>query len=216
MSPAVPTRKKEDDLKARLRHSKECVIDMQFLASTRNYDIQEIVPVLQAELAVLWSNTRSLLAILINEVALHPTMRYLKGQMERMYVHFYRHCTVLLAHAKSVCDAKEADEKIADFQFETFTPPYGITDWTDWMSYQRKTRQTTLKHVEQAVDWWEKLHNRGKAIKALIERVIVDLKRDLDLVLRINMEQNLFRVCTKSACPIVAEGRPCGINPVCF
>lgn len=145
--PLPTTQKKEEDLRFRLSQSKKMVTDIQIYTSTSNYDAQELVHLLQAELPKLRVHTAALLAYLDNKAPPgDATAQQLRGRVRRMY----SRCILLQTHAKSLVDAKETDEKIAEFQFETFTPPYGIADWTDWTSHERKTCQKQLIHVEEA------------------------------------------------------------------
>jgi len=180
MSSPAPEPEKEDELKARLQHSKDSVTQFQMSVEALKDEAKHAQSLLETKLSKV-SRVKartypskghdSDLKYLANDVTPVPV----KIKLEELRTR----CSMLLLQAKSLVDAKKIDGIIAEVEFDIFTPPHGITEWAHWTSHRIQTRQDHFSDLEEAVAWWEKQRETWKGIQATVSETRDALRRDL-------------------------------------
>jgi hypothetical protein len=184
--PPPSEQQQEDELKIRLKNSKEWVTEFQMFVTALNDTMKPTVGLLQSHLstiAVCSSFIRNKGLALNANLSPNSTLAKINSRLKVLI----DHCIYLQEHADSIVDATKIDSIIAEVEFEIFTPPHGITVWADWASHQRQTHLKDLKSLEEAVDWWEKMRQHWENIKAMVLEVRAALYSDINRIQGISM-----------------------------
>ncbi|KAB5542798.1 hypothetical protein GE09DRAFT_1289465 [Coniochaeta sp. 2T2.1] len=147
--------------------------------------VRDLVRLHQRELASLVPGIQHLHRTLLrNRSSTHDDGRF--SQMGRLLDQICSYGVQLQSGARSTQLARQVDGHITQHQFYFFTPPHGITDWTDWISHQRQSQGADLSHLQEAVGWWKLQHENGKRVKADVENAWCHVWQEYQALAHIN------------------------------